>query len=41
MGWFYGFKAHLVINQYGQLVNFALTSVLAVSHACHRSAINA
>ena len=25
MGWFYGFKAHLVINQYGQLVNFVLT----------------
>ena len=25
MGWFYGLKAHLVINQYGQLVNFALT----------------
>jgi hypothetical protein len=26
MGWFYGFKAHLVINQYGQLVNFVLTA---------------
>lgn len=26
MGWFYGFKAHLVINQYGELVNFVLTS---------------
>lgn len=25
MGWFYGFKAHLVINQYGQLVNFVIT----------------
>jgi hypothetical protein len=25
MGWFYGLKAHLVINQYGQLVNFAVT----------------
>jgi hypothetical protein len=25
MGWFYGLKAHLVINQYGQLINFALT----------------
>lgn len=25
MGWFYGLKAHLVINQYGQLVNFAIT----------------
>lgn len=25
MGWFYGLKAHLVINQYGQLVNFILT----------------
>jgi hypothetical protein len=25
-GWFYGFKAHLVINQYGELVNFVLTS---------------
>lgn len=25
MGWFYGLKAHLVINQYGQLVNFVLT----------------
>lgn len=25
MGWFFGFKAHLVINQYGQLVNFVLT----------------
>lgn len=25
MGWFLGFKAHLVINQYGQLVNFVLT----------------
>lgn len=25
MGWFYGFKAHLVINQYGQLINFMLT----------------
>lgn len=24
-GWFYGLKAHLVINQYGQLVNFAIT----------------
>ena len=23
--WFYGFKAHLVINQYGQLVNFVIT----------------
>lgn len=23
--WFFGFKAHLVINQYGQLVNFVLT----------------
>lgn len=26
MGWFYGFKAHLVINQYGEMVNFVLTS---------------
>lgn len=26
MGWFYGFKAHLVINQYGELVNFVLTA---------------
>lgn len=26
MGWFYGFKAHLVINQYGELVNFVITS---------------
>ncbi len=25
MGWFYGFKAHLVINEYGELVNFVLT----------------
>lgn len=25
MGWFYGLKAHLVINQYGQSVNFVLT----------------
>lgn len=25
MGWFFGFKAHLVINQYGQLINFVLT----------------
>jgi hypothetical protein len=25
MGWFYGLKAHLVINQYGQLINFVLT----------------
>jgi hypothetical protein len=25
-GWFYGFKAHLVINQYSELVNFVLTS---------------
>ncbi len=25
MGWFYGLKDHLVINQYGQLVNFAIT----------------
>jgi hypothetical protein len=25
MGWFFGFKAHLVINQYGELVNFVLT----------------
>jgi hypothetical protein len=25
MGWFYGLKAHLVINQYGQLVNVVLT----------------
>lgn len=25
MGWFYGLKAHLVINQYGQLVNFCIT----------------
>ncbi|GAA4456904.1 IS982 family transposase [Nibrella saemangeumensis] len=26
MGWFYGFKVHLVINQYGQLINFMLTA---------------
>lgn len=25
MGWFYGLKAHLVINQFGQLVHFVLT----------------
>jgi hypothetical protein len=25
MGWFYGLKIHLVINQYGQLINFMLT----------------
>jgi hypothetical protein len=25
MGWFYGLKLHLVINQYGQLINFVLT----------------
>lgn len=25
MGWFYGLKVHLVINQYGELVNFVLT----------------
>lgn len=25
MGWFYGLKAHLVINQYGELINFVLT----------------
>lgn len=24
--WFYGFNAHLVINQYGELINFVLTS---------------
>jgi hypothetical protein len=26
MGWFYGLKVHLVINQYGQLINFMLTA---------------
>jgi len=26
MGWFYGWKLHLVINQYGQIVNFLLTA---------------
>lgn len=25
MGWFYGFKLHLVINEYGQMVDFHLT----------------
>jgi len=25
MGWFYGFKAHLVINQQGELINFIFT----------------
>lgn len=25
-GWFYGFKLHLVINQYGQIVHFRLTA---------------
>jgi len=26
MGWFFGFKLHLIINQYGQLVRFQLTT---------------
>lgn len=26
LGWFYGFKLHLVINEYGQMVDFYLTS---------------
>jgi len=25
MGWFYGFKLHLVINDRGELLNFAVT----------------
>jgi Transposase DDE domain len=25
MGWFYGLKVHLVINEYGQIINFVLT----------------
>ena len=25
MGWFFGLKMHLIINQYGQLINFLLT----------------
>ena len=25
MGWFFGLKAHLVINQYGELINFMIT----------------
>lgn len=25
MGWFYGFKVHLIINPFGEIVNFALT----------------
>lgn len=26
MGWFFGFKLHVIINQYGQLVRFQLTT---------------
>lgn len=26
VGWFYGFKLHLVINEYGQMIDFHLTS---------------
>ena len=25
MGWFYGFKLHLVINEYGEILSFQLT----------------
>jgi Fe-S cluster assembly scaffold protein SufB len=26
MGWFYGFKLHLIINEFGEIVNFVLSS---------------
>lgn len=25
MGWFYGFKLHLIVNEYGELVAFQIT----------------
>ena len=25
MGWFYGFKLHLIINDKGEIINFAIT----------------
>jgi hypothetical protein len=25
MGWFYGFKLHLVINNFGEIMNFKVT----------------
>jgi Transposase DDE domain len=29
LGWFYGFKLHLVINEYGEVLAFTLTAVRA------------
>jgi hypothetical protein len=26
MGWFYGFKLHLVVNEYGEILSFQLTA---------------
>jgi len=26
MGWFFGFKVHILINHHGEIVNFCLTS---------------
>ena len=26
MGWFYGFKLHMIINQLGEIINIAFTS---------------
>lgn len=25
MGWFYGFKLHLIINKLGEIINFKIT----------------
>jgi hypothetical protein len=33
MGWFYGFKLHLIINDKGEILNFVLTQANVVDSA--------
>lgn len=35
MGWFFGWKVHLVINQYGELINFMLTQANVADNNAH------
>ncbi len=31
MGWFYGFKLHLVVNEYGEILSFQLTPAMLMT----------
>ena len=43
MGWFYGFKLHLIVNEHGELVALYVTqlkNISQIAHTRHRNVDN-